>query len=249
MLFSRLWIFLKISKKSFRYTISVSLDPDQAWHFVGLIWNQTVCKGYQQRTKVATSVERVKCQAKPNLDEAFFSCAKSMFIFFLFAHETIHSGYSLEVSFKSAFDEYEQFVFSWTGNKILTLILLLSGAMFFFFFEENTLFKDIHDLFHATFVLAVSSCLFFCSFTVSATATNQNMAVCLWLDIFMLVASGPCYRSNSRTRKAISLLVNKYYPVILFGGGDLMWQRCCVSYVTRAANWYWLTVGQGLLSL
>ena len=33
-------------------------------------------------------------------------------------------------------------------------------------------------------------------------------------------------------------------------GGGWVWQRCCVSYViTRASNWYWLTVGQGLLSL
>ena len=28
-----------------------------------------------------------------------------------------------------------------------------------------------------------------------------------------------------------------------------MWQRCRVSCVTRTSNWYWLTVGQGLLSL
>ena len=26
-------------------------------------------------------------------------------------------------------------------------------------------------------------------------------------------------------------------------------RRCCVSYITGASNWYWLTVGQGLLSL
>ena len=32
------------------------------------------------------------------------------------------------------------------------------------------------------------------------------------------------------------------------GGGRVV-QRCCVSYVTRASNWYWLTVGQGLLPL
>ena len=28
-----------------------------------------------------------------------------------------------------------------------------------------------------------------------------------------------------------------------------MVRRCCVSYITGASNWYWLTVGQGLLSL
>ena len=37
--------------------MSDSLDPDQAKQFV---WVQTVCKGYQQTTKVATSRERVK---------------------------------------------------------------------------------------------------------------------------------------------------------------------------------------------
>ena len=33
----------------------------------------------------------------------------------------------------------------------------------------------------------------------------------------------------------------------IFWGGRMVW-RCCVSYVTRASNWYWLTLGQGLLS-
>ena len=35
----------------------------------------------------------------------------------------------------------------------------------------------------------------------------------------------------------------------LRSGGGRVWQRCRVSCVTRASNWYWLTVGQGLLSL
>ena len=44
-------------KKSFRNTIrlSNSLDPDQDRQ----IWFQTVCKGYQQITKVSDSKERV----------------------------------------------------------------------------------------------------------------------------------------------------------------------------------------------
>ena len=33
-----------------------------------------------------------------------------------------------------------------------------------------------------------------------------------------------------------------------WGGGRVV-RRCCVSYITGASNWYWLTVGQGLLSL
>ena len=31
--------------------------------------------------------------------------------------------------------------------------------------------------------------------------------------------------------------------------GGWVRQRCCVSYITGASNWYWLAVGQGLLSL
>ena len=34
-----------------------------------------------------------------------------------------------------------------------------------------------------------------------------------------------------------------------FLGGGRVVRRCCVSYITGASNWYWLTVGQGLLSL
>ena len=43
---------------------SYSLDPDQT--FSVLIWVQTDCKGYQQKTKVAASKERVNVQ-KSNL--------------------------------------------------------------------------------------------------------------------------------------------------------------------------------------
>ena len=68
------FFFLTFSKKSFQEyhqcvdTISVSnsLNPDQArpiqirpYVLSGLIWVQTVCKGYQQTTKVATSGERI----------------------------------------------------------------------------------------------------------------------------------------------------------------------------------------------
>ena len=31
--------------------------------------------------------------------------------------------------------------------------------------------------------------------------------------------------------------------------GGWVVRRCCVSYITGASSWYWLTVGQGLLSL
>ena len=39
--------------------MSNSLDPDRPEMLSGLIWVQTVCKGYHQTTKVAISGERV----------------------------------------------------------------------------------------------------------------------------------------------------------------------------------------------
>ena len=39
--------------------VSNSLDPDEARHLSGLIWVQTVSKGYQQTTKVAPSGQRI----------------------------------------------------------------------------------------------------------------------------------------------------------------------------------------------
>ena len=56
-LFCRLLIFFKINflkKNSLRNTIKMSnsLDLDQAQRLSGLIWIQTVCKGYQQTTLV-----------------------------------------------------------------------------------------------------------------------------------------------------------------------------------------------------
>ena len=56
---------LTFSKTSFRYTIRVSngLDQDQTDILSVLIWVQTVCKGYQQTSKVATySKERVSAK-------------------------------------------------------------------------------------------------------------------------------------------------------------------------------------------
>ena len=79
MLFCCLWIFflkLTFSKTSFRNTIRVSnsWDPDQARHFVSLIWVHTVCKGYQQTTKVATSRERVYLYAEDIYSFCFSVC-------------------------------------------------------------------------------------------------------------------------------------------------------------------------------
>ena len=53
---------INFSKNSFRNTISVPnrLDPGKDRHSVGPDLGLTVCKGYQQMTKVAASKEKVK---------------------------------------------------------------------------------------------------------------------------------------------------------------------------------------------
>ena len=51
---------------------------------------------------------------------------------------------------------------------------------------------------------------------------------------------------NQKPRPLSSGLFTTFW---LFIRGGRLRQRCRVSYVTRASNWYWLTVGQGLLSL
>ena len=58
-LFSFLFCFLFFSKKISGTLLSNGLDPDQARHFVDLIWDQTGCKGYQQTTNDIGSMHRV----------------------------------------------------------------------------------------------------------------------------------------------------------------------------------------------
>ena len=41
----------------------------------------------------------------------------------------------------------------------------------------------------------------------------------------------------------------KTYMYVVATRGGWVRQRCPVAFVTGASNWYWLTVGQGLLSL
>ena len=43
--------------------VSNNLDPDQAQHFVEPDFGPSVCKGYQQTTKVTSSGQRVKYKA------------------------------------------------------------------------------------------------------------------------------------------------------------------------------------------
>ena len=53
--FSKLTFSINSLKHYENIRVSTCLDPDK-----DLIWVQTVCKGYQQMTKVAASKERVK---------------------------------------------------------------------------------------------------------------------------------------------------------------------------------------------
>ena len=52
-------LFFIFSKKISGTLLSNGLDPDQARHFVDLIWDQTGCKGYQQTTNDIGSMHRV----------------------------------------------------------------------------------------------------------------------------------------------------------------------------------------------
>ena len=51
-----------------------------------------------------------------------------------------------------------------------------------------------------------------------------------------------------RLRSACTAMQSDLSSLSAWGGGWVR-QRCFVSCVTRASNWYWLTVRQGLLSL
>ena len=64
--FMDFFFLINFFKKIFWNTIRVSnsLDPDQA-KTLGLIWVQTICNGYQQKTKVTTSGERIKLTYMP----------------------------------------------------------------------------------------------------------------------------------------------------------------------------------------
>ena len=53
----------------------------QVWS--GLIWVQTVCKGYQQMTKVTTSEERVNRQSIRHIFNG------KVLMFFLFLHDNV----------------------------------------------------------------------------------------------------------------------------------------------------------------
>ena len=56
-------------------------------------------------------------------------------------------------------------------------------------------------------------------------------------------------RKSFPPSESASVLLVCLQTVSFLSGEGRVWQRCRVSCVTRASNWYWLTVGQGLLSL
>ena len=55
--------------------------------------------------------------------------------------------------------------------------------------------------------------------------------------------------SESLRRYKVRSFLSHMHIFIHGDGGGRVVRRCCVSYITGASNWYWLTVGQGLLSL
>ena len=68
-IFSKLTFFKKISGKlSECKTVCIQIRTDI---LSVLIWVQTLCKGYQQTTKVAASKERVKTKMTGSLSECF----------------------------------------------------------------------------------------------------------------------------------------------------------------------------------
>ena len=93
-------------------TIWIQIRPDV---LSGLIRVQTVCKGYQQTTKVPTSWEKVN--KKKNC-----WCFSYFFIF-------ICCGYSIETACRGASNEYPQYMFSWKKKKNIYLSTFLSVAM------------------------------------------------------------------------------------------------------------------------
>ena len=91
-------------------TVWIQIRPDV---LSGLIWVQTVCKGYQQTTKVATSGERVKWIALSN-------CICSVFETRLFKSEKILGKRHLKVTMVKYGKTFKQFF----SSKLLSLLSL-----------------------------------------------------------------------------------------------------------------------------
>lgn len=46
---------------------------------------------------------------------------------------------------------------------------------------------------------------------VHCPASNQDLALPKWLDFYLLVTTGPCYRGNSGERETLLILVSVYH--------------------------------------
>ena len=188
-----------------------------------------------------------------------------MLISFLFLSKNICCGYSLEAPRRGASNEYPQHMFSSRNKKNIMWIppLICSYGI--------SLESSASNLFE------VPCCIFLAEMHCSEAGWRQNLTIwhtctilkkrkrkkerpeahrfvsnynilpsCTWWQSFYYV--GEIYKWYAWKN-------NKYFHYCMYltfwsdpWGGQVVW-RCSVSYVTGASNWYWLTVGQGLLSL
>ena len=104
--------------------------------------------------------------------------------------------------------------------------------------------------------------ILFCFFSHSFSFLTSPSLLSPLLSLLSLFSLSLGDDSKWPTRVGVSLNPNtiKNTPIIslliewslelgksLLGGGRV-WRRCRISCVTWVSNWYWLTVGQGLLS-
>ena len=71
-------------------------------------------------------------------------------------------------------------------------------------------------------------------------------SVCLWLSLVTIHMKQVVIIWTHRYWKH---LLNSYFYEFIYESVSWVRQRCRVSCVTGASNWYWFTVGQGLPSL
>ena len=80
------------------------------------------------------------------------SFSRKVLIFFLFVHENICCGYSLEAPRQGVSNEYPQHMFSCTNKKILIWVPLLSAAMVIYnlFFDSEGIVVQVPVLEHTS---------------------------------------------------------------------------------------------------
>lgn len=57
----------------------------------------------------------------------------------------------------------------------------------------------------------ISRFYFYFSSIVYCPASNQDLALPKWLDFYLLVTTGPCYRGNGGERETLLILVSVYH--------------------------------------